>query len=165
MKRKNAILLILALLVLAGASYQLFKRTSLDFSDDEEPFRSMAMPLKEVAGNSYMDGGSVSLHVTDANGRKYEITFPIDHYSRDSHPTAFQGNIEDWGSALALRNPARAKAIAIQLLKDHPFPVTDPKIDLGVDDVNEYVRRILSPPPSDVIAQIGRKIVNFLDGP
>lgn len=161
MKRKHAIALCFALLVLSGAYYQLFKRTSLDFSKDEEPFRSMAMPLKRVEGSSYMDGGSVSLHVTDANGRQYEITFPINYYNLyDSHPTAFPGNIENWGRVPELKDPARAKAIAIQLLKDYDSPVVYPEVD--IEDFNDHMRRLLSHPPSNMMDRIERKAEDIL---
>ena len=124
----------------------------------------MALPFKEVMGGSYMDGGSVSLHVTDAYRRKYQICFPIDYYNLyDSHPTAFQGKIEDWGRVPALKDPARAKAIAIQLFKDYRFPVNDP--DVEPFDANDHARSLLSYPPSNMMDRIERKVGKFLEGP
>jgi hypothetical protein len=160
MKRKHAILLTLSLVVLAGATYQLFKRTSLDFSKDEEPFRSMVMPLKEVMGSSYMDGGSVSLHVTDANGQEHDVTFPIDYYNLyDWHPTAYTGAFKD-KKMVPMKNPARAKAIAIQLLKDFRCPVTNPAVEPF--DANDHARRALIYPPPNLFDRTQRKVTRFL---
>ncbi|RYD19083.1 MAG: hypothetical protein EOP88_20290 [Verrucomicrobiaceae bacterium] len=161
MKRNQTIVLFAALIVLTGYSYQLFKQTTLDFSTDEEPFRSMVMPLKEVMGASYMDGGSVSLHVTDAGGMKYQVFFPIDYDNLyDSHPTAFPGKINDWGRVPELKDPARAKAIAIQLLKDYRCPVNHP--DMEPFDTNDHARRLLSHPPSNMTDRLERKVVKLL---
>jgi hypothetical protein len=45
-------------------------------------------------------------------------TFPIDYDSLlDSHPRAYQGEIN--GKMLPLKNPGRAKAIVVRLVRDH----------------------------------------------
>ncbi|RYD48205.1 MAG: hypothetical protein EOP85_04020 [Verrucomicrobiaceae bacterium] len=71
--------------------------------------------------------------------------------------------MRDWGHVPNLKNPSRAKAIAIQLLKDYESPVKYPNVD--IEDFNDYTRRRLSNPPSNMMDRIKEKAVEFLGGP
>lgn len=122
----------------------MLKPTSLDFSKDEEPFRSMVMPPKDVWADSYMDGGSVVLRVVDGGGKLHEVTFPVEAGNiGNPHPKAYDGDINA-PVLRPLKDPARAKAIAVQLLKSYAKPRTHPSVD--VDDLNEIPLRALSNP-------------------
>lgn len=156
MKRKRAILLSFLLVILIGSAWHLMKPTSLDFSKDEEPFRSMAMPPREVLADSYMDGGSVVLRVTDGNGKLHQITFPVDVTRvRNPYPAAFNGDIND-PTLIPLKDPARAKAIAVQLLKSYAKRRTHPSVE--VDDLNEVPLRSLSNGPHVMASRVFHKI-------
>lgn len=156
MKRKHAILLIFLSVVLVGSAWQMFRPTSLDFSKDEEPFRSMVMPPREVLADSYMDGGSVVLRVTDGDGKLHQITFPVDLTRvRNPHPTAFNGDIND-PTLIPLKDPARAKAIAVQLLKSYAKRRTHPSVDIY--DLNEIPLRSLSNGPRVMVSRAFHKI-------
>lgn len=152
MKRKHAILLCFVLIVLAGTVYQVLKPSSLDFSKDEEPFRSMAMPPRKVEGTCYMDGGSVTLHVVDGIGRIHDVTFPHDSLKiHGPHPTAFSGRIDDRRS-IPMKNPERAKEIAIQLLRHHAVPRRIPSA--GNIDENKIALTTLSQSPVDMAGRL-----------
>ena len=91
----------------------------LDLSQDEEPFRSMVLPPKEVIACTYMDHGSAAMRMIDKSGTEYWITFPIDYDGiLDSHPKAYHGDINAPGMVL-LKNPGRAKAIVVGLLREY----------------------------------------------
>lgn len=91
-----------------------------------------------------MDGGSVMVLVTDHTGTQYPITFPFDHTGiRNAHPTAFHGDINA-AKMVPLKNPSRAKEIAIRLLKDHAKFESDPDFLLSADTM---ALRALSNPP------------------
>ena len=67
MKRPHPILLtVLALLVVVPFVLMMWPEGPLDLSKDEEPFRSMVLPLKSVSGDIVMDGGSVVVELIDA---------------------------------------------------------------------------------------------------
>ena len=117
MKRPHPILLtVLALLVVVPFVLMMWPEGPLDLSKDEEPFRSMVLPLKSVSGDIVMDGGSVVVELIDAADKPYEIFFEIDYATR-SRPTAGwrSGKV---GKRVPLKNPARAKAISKRLLND-----------------------------------------------
>ena len=161
MNRKTLTFAIIMLLSLVGLCYQLMRPTPLDFSNDEAPFRQMKMPPKLVRAYSYMDGGSVSVEILDQTDHQYFITFPIDYKGiRTSHPTAREGRINDYANPL-LKNPARAKAICVQLLKDHAIPYTFPGVD--VDDLNQAPLRALSNPPQQTAYRICKKVADLFD--
>ncbi|RYD43567.1 MAG: hypothetical protein EOP85_10035 [Verrucomicrobiaceae bacterium] len=142
MKRKNAIHLCFLLVVLVGAAYLLLKPTSLDFSKDEEPFKSMAMPLKQIEGDYYMDGGSISVVMVDASDKIHDLRFYIDTTSTSApYPTAHL-RFPDRRSDVRLKDVKRAKAIAIQLLKDYP----DNRPDSDGKNWNEIARKCLDNP-------------------
>ena len=111
---------ILALLLAVPLVWMLWPEGPLDLSKDEEPFRSMVLPPKSVEGTFYMDGGSVTIWVTDQHDVRRAITFPIDHngfFTRYS--SAYDGEIPDHWEKAALKNPARAKAIALRLFREY----------------------------------------------
>jgi hypothetical protein len=147
MKRRKPIFLIAALLLLiVPLAFFLRKPAPLDLSNDEEPFKSMVLPPKLVQAGYYMDGGSVTVQVTDQRGMVHAVTFPFDHDGViTSYKTAFEGNIDDTWKKPPLKNPARAKAIMIRLLKDYGDKQ---------DEYYEFTLRKFSEPP----AEIGEKI-------
>jgi hypothetical protein len=144
MKRKHAIVLAIAPLLLACVLWMLRHESALDLSNDEEPFRSMAMPPKTVLGESYMDGGSIAVIITDRNEVHYEITFPIDYHGiRNAHPAAFHGNINQ--KMVLLKDPARAKQIVLRLLRDHGAGASDPATG-GYDGTKVAITALSNPP-------------------
>jgi hypothetical protein len=120
MTRRTSILLTIVVLFLA-TMLVLFLRPPepLDLSKDEEPFRSMVLPPKSVVPTTYMDHGSAAMRLIDKKGIEYWVTFPIDYTGfLDSHPKAYHGEINDQKMVL-LKDPARAKAIVVRLLRDY----------------------------------------------
>jgi hypothetical protein len=153
MKRLKPIILIAAaVLVVVPLALFLRKPAPLDLSKDEEPFRSMVLPPKLVEAGYYMDGGTVRIRVTDQRGAIHLVTFPFDHDGViTSYKTAFNG--DRWNTP-PLKDPARAKAIMIRLLKDYG----DKR-----DEYYEFTLRKFSEPPSEVGEKIyreARKIFN-----
>lgn len=155
MKRKHAIPLVATVLIAACGLAWFWKQGPLDLSRDEEPFCSIAMPPKSVLGQGYMDGGSVAVIVIDHNGKHHEITFPIDRDGiRNAYPTAFWGNIND-PKMIPLKNPARAKVIAIRLLRDHGTHFIEPEtIDF---DSTAAALDALSNPPQNIVGRAFEK--------
>ena len=144
MKRRHAIVLAIATLLLACVLWMIWHEGPLDLSNDEEPFRSMVMPPKSVLGESYMDGGSIAVIIVDRNEVEYEITFPIDYHGiRNAHPTAFHGNINQ--KMIPLKDPARAKQIVLRLLRDHGARANDPATG-GYDGTNVAITALSNPP-------------------
>lgn len=119
MKRRHSILLtVLALLLVVPLDRMMWPEGPLDLSKDEEPFRSMVLPPKSVIATTYMDHGSIAMRLIDRNDVEYWITFPIDYESLlDSHPTAYQGEIN--GKMVPLKDTGRAKAITVCLVRDY----------------------------------------------
>lgn len=141
-RRKSILFLAVALLVIVPLALLFRKPAPLDLSKDEEPFRSMVLPPKLVQAGYYMDGGSVTVQVTDQRGIVSSVTFPFDHDGVvTSYKTAFEGNIDDTWKKPPLKDPARAKAIMIRLLKDY-----------GVkhDEYYESTLRKFSEPPTEI---------------
>ena len=110
-----------------------------------------------------MDGGSVTVLVIDRTGTEYPITFPFDHSGvRNPHPTAFHGDIN--GPMVPLKNPERAKEIAIRLLRDHarfdPPPDEANYVGEGGDSI---ALRALSNPPHVIAIRASDRIKIFFD--
>jgi len=155
MKRQHAIPLIAAVLIAACGLAWYWKPWPLELSKDEEPFRSIAMPPKSVFGQCYMDGGSVAVIVIDHDGKHHEITFPIDRDGiRNAYPTAFWGNIND-PKMIPLKNPERAREIAIRLLRDHGTHFIAPQTD-GFDTTAAALDA-LSNPPQNIVGRAFEK--------
>ncbi len=150
MSRKVTIIIVVAcVLVLAGMWRFLMPESPLDLSREEEPFRSMVLPLKNVVATSYMDGGSITAWVTDRNGTESVITFPYDYDGViSSYPTAYIGGIGDSRTAPFLNNPSRARAILLRLFEE--FGNKD-------DEWYEHTVTLFSEPPSEVFRKFRRK--------
>lgn len=119
MKWRSILLTILALLVVVPLVLIMWPPGPLDLSKDEEPFRSVVLPPKSVSGDIIMDGGSVLVTLIDKNGHPSVIHFYVDQERvLNSHPTAGYGTKFN-GKEIPLKDPARAKTIAIRLLKDY----------------------------------------------
>ena len=117
-------LLVVGILALLGVTAWMVDRfTPIDWSKEEEPFRSMAMPLKRVTGTFWMDGGSVSIRVTDSNGRNHEFIFPYDHTSRwTPYTTAYHGvyDMNEFpAKGMKMKDAERTRKLAIHLLENH----------------------------------------------
>lgn len=154
-RRKHILLIAAALLLVVPLALLLRKPVPLDLSKDEEPFRSMVLPPKSVQANYYMDGGSVTVQVTDQLGAVRAVTFPFDHDGViTSYKTAFEGYIEDFRENPLLKDPVRARAIMIRLLKDYG--------DKNSDHY-EFMLRKFSEPPSEMGEKILRKARNIFD--
>ena len=128
MKRLRSILLtLLALLLLIPLVGIMWPEVPLDFSKDEEPFKSLDLPLKSMEADIIMDGGSVRVIMNDKTGKLSVIHFWIDKEKiLNSHPTAGYAT-KVGGKSILLKDPARAKVITIRLLRDF-----DPGGDEGV---------------------------------
>ncbi len=141
---RKRVIIGLGIAFLAACAVMLWPKPPLDLSKDEAPFNAIAMPPRSVQGGMYMDGGSIGVTVTDRTGARFEFNFPIEYGKiADPYPTAFFGNIND-RKQVPLKDPARAKRIAIRLLTDYGVPTTSPDEDYGG---TAGARRALSNPP------------------
>lgn len=156
MKPKLAVFLVAAVLIVACGFAWFWKQGPLDLSKDEEPFCSIAMPPKSVFGQGYMDGGSVAVIVIDREGKHHEVTFPIDRGSiRNPYPTALWGNVHD-PTMIPLKNPERAKEIAIRLLRDHGTSTASPATD-GKDTTAAALSALSNPPRTSWAGRLRRR--------
>lgn len=145
MNRKRVVISLGIALLAAWVMVMLWPEPPLDLSKDETPFNTIAMPPKAVQGTGYMDGGSVGVMVMDRTDARFEFHFPIEYGKiANPYPTAFFGNIND-RKPVPLKDPARAKQIAIRLLTDHGVPTTSPQTEDY--DGTAAARRALSNPP------------------
>lgn len=146
MKRKPAIIAFMVALCLAFA-VSLFWKPPLDLSQDEEPFNRMAMPPKSVIAGMIMDGGSIVVRVTDQTETHIDITFPIDRDKiRNPYPTAYYSPPNDWNNKrLPLKNPDRAKQIAIRLLHDYGTNTPNPEPADDYDYTARATRSLTNP--------------------
>lgn len=154
MTRRHYILLTcLALLIAIPLAWIMRPEVSLDLSNDEEPFKSLVLPLKSMEADIIMDGGSVRVIMSDKTGNLYVLHFYIDpERVLNSHPTADYGTKIN-GKSIPLKDPARAKEITIRLLRDF-----GPSGDEGV------LRALngLSDPVGNVAARLYEKSRNQL---
>ena len=117
-KRRRHIILVITVPGLVGITLTLWQRP-LDLSADEKPLNGIALPPQSVGGDIFMDGGSVWVHIVDQEGTTFDLAFPYDHFGRGTkYLTAFHGaaSSSDPG-AVALKNPDRAKEVALVLLR------------------------------------------------
>ncbi|RYD18402.1 MAG: hypothetical protein EOP88_22690 [Verrucomicrobiaceae bacterium] len=157
-KRKHAILLALIAAIIGGAVFHTLDPPSLDFSKDEEPFRSMAMPLKSVTGMSIFNDGTLSFQIVDNTGKEIFLQLPIDNDAlRNAYPSVSY-RIQRGTKLVPLKDPERAKSIVIQLLNSHP---TRWKRRQGME-TNEHYRRKLEGIPPDMMGRIERSTIQFL---
>lgn len=119
MKRLRYIILtVVALLLVISLVMILWPEGPLDLSKDEEPFKSLVLPLKSMEADIIMDGGSVRVIMNDKSGNLYVLHFYIDQDRvLNSHPTADYGT-KIGGKSIPLSDAARAKKITIRLLRD-----------------------------------------------
>lgn len=142
---KTFLILGMSLMLIGTLSLLFWPKEPLDLSKEEDPFPAIHMPPQAVYGYGYMDGGSVGIHIVDHSGKSHELTFPIDYDGiRNAHPSAFFGNMNDPIQVL-LKNPERAKKIAIRLLDEFGKEMNHPSVDC--DDCTARARRALASPP------------------
>ena len=136
------------------------QKEPLDLSKEEAPFPAIHMPPQAVYGGGYMDGGSVGILIVDHSGARHHLTFPIDYNGiRNAHPNAFFGNMNDT-KPIPLKNPERAKEIALRLLDEFGKETDDPRVDC--DDCTARARRALASPPDVVASRIYEKAKRVL---
>ena len=146
MKRLRYILLtILALLLVIPLVWSLRPEGSMDFSQEEEPFKSLVLPLKSIIGDFNRDGGSLTIQLTDKTGIIYLLDFDIDRARvPNNRPTVYY--MTSTGLASPSKDPARAKAISIRLLRDYGSKENEKQtrqaIDALSDPVGEVVERL-----------------------
>jgi hypothetical protein len=139
MKRRKPILLLAAALLLIVPLALIFRNPApLDLSKDEEPFRSMVLPPKSVAGYRIEEGETVGMAMTDGVGIEYLISFPEDENAiMNAYPNAYLIDPAKLSST-KLKNPERAKSIVESLLKDYG---TDTN---GISSTDEAIRELSS---------------------
>ena len=154
MKHWRSILLTLvALLVVVPLVLMMWPAGPLDLSNDEEPFRSMALPPKSVEAGYWMDGGSVSVHVVDQNGVRQIVSFPIDHDGiLTSYKKAYWGELTD-SQKLPLKNPVRAKSIMVRLYRDFG--------DKDADENYEFTLRKFAESPAELVEKIRGRFLRW----
>jgi hypothetical protein len=131
-------------------------REPLDLSKEEAPFHAIQMPPQAVQGSEYMDGGSVGIFIQDHSGMVHELFFELDYEGiRSAHPTAFY-RASRANKPIPLKNPERAKEIAIRLIDDHGKERTHP--DSESANHTAAARRALASPPSVVAGRAYHKI-------
>ena len=133
-----------ALLAAGIIAIVLHSRSAIDLASEEPPFNKIVLPLKIMRGDVYMDGGSVWVGVEDSIGGSYDFVFPYDH-DTVGYPTAFYGAMEPYGpGAVALSNPARARTIVLNWLRD--YDMHDEGLDVAFDYLsgrnNSIIRRV-----------------------
>jgi hypothetical protein len=121
---KSRWLLVIGIFAFLGVSAWMIASSSLtpiDWSKEEEPFRSMAMPLKRVDGTIWMDGGSVSIRATDKNGKTHEFILPYDHRKPQSpYSSAYHGIFdmnEFPAKGIKMKDAERTRILAIHLIQ------------------------------------------------
>ncbi|MBK1884847.1 hypothetical protein JIN85_20725, partial [Luteolibacter pohnpeiensis] len=94
---KKRFLGVLACIVLvAGIAAMVWESQSkFDLATEESPFNSIVLPLKNIRGGVYMDGGSVCVGIDDSAGSSYDFIFPFDHKTK-GYPAAFHGAMEPY---------------------------------------------------------------------
>lgn len=159
MIRNRTIAAAIVLIPLAVICCRMLMPTSLDFSEDEAPFRDIRMPPKLVRGDRIiMHVSCAVVEIVDQNDHHHFISFPSDFTGiRHSFPKAYNGQFNDPAKRL-LKNPDRARDICIQLLKDYASPNhQDPSYDL-----DKITLRVLSNPPQVVASRVFSKIQYYL---
>lgn len=147
-------------LALSAVVISMWPKPALDLSNDEAPFPSILMPPKAVYGFGYMDGGSVGVLIIDRSGTEHELTFPIDYDGiLNAHPTAFSGNFNDTAMT-ALKNPQRAKEIAIRLIDE--FGKEMYSQSTLVNNHTARARRALGSRPDAVAIRAYDKVMNLV---
>lgn len=138
MKLKHFLLLAVAACLVGFVVFCLIPDEPSDLSKEEEPFKSMVLPLKKVDVISGEDLG-IYMEVIDHSDARHRVRFEYDDDGiTTGYPTASQG----WDPYLKgppLKDPSRARKIVIWLLKDFGDK-NSPKV--------EVVLRRLSPRPA-----------------
>lgn len=132
--RKRTCMTVLALILISAAAFAIWNwQRELDLTGDEPPFNSIALPLRSVRGDIYMDGGSVWVGVEDHKGAVYDFVFPIDNKTED-YPKAFHGiKRPSDPTGVPLADPARARQIALHWLRHVE------RRDDGIDRALDYL--------------------------
>ena len=116
---KKWLLLAVAALGLGVLVHTLIPDGPLDLSKDDEPFRSMVLPVKKVSGEYGDDESSVLVRFTDSKDHEFKIWFRTDGTLWNRYPSAVQIGDPKRGDDVILENGARARAITVRLLKEH----------------------------------------------
>lgn len=116
--KKRLITVVGAVILAAGIAASVWhSRSEVNLAAEEPPFSSIILPLKNMRGTIYMDGGSVWVGVEDSSGTSYDFVFPYDHDTK-GYPTAFHGAMAPYAlGAVPLANPSRARTIVLGWLR------------------------------------------------
>jgi hypothetical protein len=116
--KKHLITVVGTVILAAGITAIVWhSRSEPNLAAEEPPFNSIALPLRSIRGDIYMDGGSVWVGVEDRNGVSYDFIFPYDHKMK-GYPAAFHGAKAPFApAAVPLANPSRARSIVLGWLR------------------------------------------------
>lgn len=132
-------LLMFGTLALIGISAWMVARpTPIDWTKEQEPFRSMAMPLKKVTASPL---GHVTLTITDKNQRSVHVRFYHEYDTEPNSAGCYSYDPLLIGIGPELKDPARAKILAIRLLKEYSH---DKVSDLALEELQKGRRSRLS---------------------
>jgi hypothetical protein len=149
MKQRHLILLTIFALILAiPLILIMWPEKPLDLSKEEEPFRSMVLPLQRVEGETKEN--IVLVHVFDATGRRFNFLF----YRDDSDPWTAYPNRMNMITGMAVRSP-RASAVISRLIKESK----------NRDEGSINAMESLSRRPANPGTRIFWKVKNFLHSP
>lgn len=145
---RKAIIIFACVLALAGTWWVFKSESPLDLSKEDEPLRSMVLPVQRVEGDcSY---NTVSVRVFDATGNRFSFLFYRDEFDPWTEYPCF---LNIW-TGKAVRSPKRSAVIS-RLIKESK----------NRDEGSVIAMERLSRRPSDPAARIVRKVKNFLEGP
>ena len=139
---KKWLLLVLVALGLGVLVYKLIPEGTLDLSKEEEPFRSMVLPLKEVNGKYGTNESSILVRFTDSKDHEFKIWFRTDGTLGNRYPNAVQIGDPKVDNGIILGDAARARAITVRLLKEHGDLGGQNAGALEILSSNLYIRRI-----------------------
>jgi hypothetical protein len=157
MKRRKPILWIAAVLLLVvPLAFFLRKSAPLDLSKDEEPFRSMVLPLRKVLGAvNESHQSDVRILITDGSGRDLQFWFPLrfdDPWT--SYPICYWGEHGSGVGAIEVKDCTRAREIISRLIRNSEIR------DKGSISALEH----LSKTPPDTWRRICDKVGRLLRG-
>lgn len=145
-KMKRPILITaMALFAATGVGFAVWRvHSDGNLASDEPPFNSIELPLRNIRGDIWMDGGSVWVGVVDSKGASFDFIFPYD-YKTKGYPTAFHSASMPKTiyppDAVSLANPARARAIVLTWLRRNESH--DEGLERALDYLSGYSHSIL----------------------
>lgn len=118
-KAKRYLLLMVAVWLVAVLAFFLKPAAPLDLSKEEEPFKSMVLPLSKVGGATACGQGGEIVNIIDGGGRTFSIFFHpswvVEWRMRPFGP--LDGNYPKVGGRL--KDGRRAVAVVVRLVEKH----------------------------------------------